>query len=114
METCVRIRRARTKAGLSQADLGSRVGVNRSAVAQWERVGGTSPSVDNLAKVALITGVAFEWLATGRGGGELAEVPAVAMDYAVDEAEARVLECLRLLPSNKRKRFCDLLELILR
>ena len=62
-----RIRRARLSAGLSQAALAKETGVRRSAVTQWEKEGGTSPSVANLARIAVVTQVHFEWLATGRG-----------------------------------------------
>ena len=74
-----RVRHARRLADLSQADLARLVGVGPSAVAQWEVPAGTSPTVEHLAHIAKASGVAFEWLATGRGairlGGE--ETPAV-------------------------------------
>ena len=61
----IRIRRARLGASLTQAQLARHTGVNRSAVAQWERAeGATTPSVANLANIAVATKVAFEWLAT--------------------------------------------------
>lgn len=94
-----RIRRARTVATLSQATLARRVGVHRSAVTQWERAPGTTPSVDHLLQVATVTGVAFEWLATGRGqsypeaGGF--DMAVVIQDYANDDLESRVLSGLR-------------------
>jgi len=44
------------------------VGVKRSSANQWESPNlGKEPSTSNLIKIALITGVSFEWLATGRG-----------------------------------------------
>jgi SOS-response transcriptional repressor LexA len=57
---------AREARGISQADLARALGVSRSAAAQWES-GLTAPSTDNLAAAATEVGVAFEWLATGRG-----------------------------------------------
>ena len=62
-----RIRLARRHAGLSQAALGAAVGVQRSAVGHWEAAQGKYPSVAHLREVAMVTGVQFEWLATGRG-----------------------------------------------
>lgn len=62
-----RIRLARRHAGFSQAALGSAVGVQRSAVSHWEGTQGRHPSVDHLRQLAVVTGVQFEWLATGRG-----------------------------------------------
>lgn len=111
----LRIRRCRTLARFSQGELASRVGVHRSAVTQWERDGGTHPSIEHLAAISVATNVPFEWLATGRGQPAQApetEVPAVAMDYAVDELEARLLEVIRRLPKGKRQAVCSLIESI--
>ncbi|ANB18731.1 XRE family transcriptional regulator [Dokdonella koreensis DS-123] len=52
---------------LSQEDLAADLGVSRGAVAQWEMVEGTCPNVENLIALARRTGLAFEYLATGRG-----------------------------------------------
>lgn len=111
----LRIRRCRVLARLSQGELARRVGVHRSAVTQWEGKGGTQPSVEHLAAISMATDVSFEWLATGRGDplqGLEIEVPAVAVDYAANEMEARLLEVVRRLPRNKRKAVCELVELI--
>ena len=67
MNSQQRIRLARRHAGLSQAALAEAVGVQRSAVSHWEAVQGKSPSMANLRRVATVTGVQFEWIATGRG-----------------------------------------------
>src|SRR3546814_1150338 len=61
-----RIRLARRTAGLSQAQLALELGVQRSAVSHWEAQRG-KPSMNHLRQLALLTGVQFEWLATGRG-----------------------------------------------
>lgn len=109
----LRIRRARAQAKLSQSELAGRVGVNRSAVAQWEREGGTHPSVEHLATVSIATRVPFQWLATGRGDPSecpSSEVPAVALQYAVDDTEARLLEAIRRLPVKTRHAVCRLIE----
>ena len=63
-----RVREARHKAGLTQEALAGELGVSRSAVAQWEMERGTAPSVENLIALARRSGMAFEYLATGRGG----------------------------------------------
>jgi transcriptional regulator with XRE-family HTH domain len=109
----IRIRRARLGASMTQSDLARHAGVNRSAVAQWERTeGGTTPSVANLANIAVATQVAFEWLATGRGThpAHAPEVPAVAIAYATDEFEAHCLDSLRRLTKHSRRLVCELLE----
>ena len=100
-----RIRQARRHAGLTQPALAERVGVHRSAVAQWERDGGSHPTTEHLARIALATSTSFEWLSTGRGrsaylsdiiGGE--ETPAVLLEHsAQSELEVRVLVAMRRL-----------------
>lgn len=100
-----RVRQARRLANLSQQQLATKVGVHRSAVAQWEQPGGSHPTVENLARIAAITSVQFEWLATGRGRmkyvsdlvpGE--ETPALLLEYAAhSETEVRALVALRHL-----------------
>ncbi|SDQ66461.1 Helix-turn-helix [Pseudoxanthomonas sp. CF385] len=107
----MRIRRARALARLSQSQLAHFVGVNRSAVAQWEREAGTRPSVEHLAAVAIATKTPFEWLATGRGGpATLMDAASPSVEYAMDDVEARVLEAVRHLPARKRVAICKLLE----
>lgn len=117
MQSCSwRIRKARTLSSLSQADLALRIGVQRSAVTQWERSGGTLPSVAHLIQVAVETGVNFEWLATGRGlstSSDGALVPAVVMqDFAQSDVEHKVLNLIRRLSSKKQRIACSILELL--
>jgi len=110
-----RIRHARRLARMSQASLARRLGVVPSAVAQWEGPRGTSPTAANLARIAEVTGVAFEWLATGRGASALpvTELPAVAPEsIAQDMVEERLLLSFRKLPQRKREPFVRWLELL--
>ncbi len=113
-DMAVRIRRARRGAGLSQADLASLLGINRSAVAQWERSGGCKPTAGNLAKLAIATKLNFEWLATGRGrmsAEPAGETHALRLDvYAHDEMEERVLLALRKLPVWQAVAIAELVE----
>lgn len=111
-----RIRRARKIASLTQASLATAVGVNRSAVAQWERISGTSPSTAHLAQVAVATDVCFEWLATGRGQcrpeGNQFDIAALTIhEFAHNEYEAKALELLRRLSPRKQQSACTMLEL---
>ena len=99
-----RVRQARRHADLSQQQLATAVGVHRSAVAQWEQPGGSHPTVENLSRVAAVTRVHFEWLATGRGRMKFVsdlipeETPALLLDYsAQSETEAKALVALRHL-----------------
>lgn len=113
-----RIRKLRNSAKLSQTELAMLVGVQRSAVAQWESENGTHPSVEHLSKLAVVTGATFEWLATGRGPDNSgfpaeSEPVAVAWDFAQDDIESRVLELLRQMPVKKQLVACKLLEALL-
>jgi transcriptional regulator with XRE-family HTH domain len=110
----IRIRQCRRGVLFSQAQLAGHVGVGRSAVAQWERPQGASPSVEHLANIAAATGVSFEWLATGRGAMRMQpdqHVPTLQPDdFAQDEVEARCLQLLRRLPERHRVMACRIVE----
>lgn len=108
-----RIRLARSRAGLSKAELARRVGVSVSAVVQWEHPDGTRPRARHLAALAECTGIAFEWLATGRGptrissdDGPPALEPAA---MAVTLFEERLLEVARKLPSHRHDALIEFL-----
>jgi transcriptional regulator with XRE-family HTH domain len=111
-----RVRRARTQVSLSQAELARRIGVERSAVTQWERQQGTTPSVDHLVQIAVITGVHFEWLATGRGPSRADpaafEAALVVEDFARDAIESSALAALRRLSVRRRAVAVQILELL--
>ena len=119
MHTCSsRVRKARSLAGLSQGGLAKRVGVQRSAVTQWERPGGTLPNVDHLMQIATETGVYFEWLATGRGPccpaeGELTSA-VIESEYAKDGFETQALAQLRRLSFARKKAAVEILEIMAR
>lgn len=113
----LRIRRARRLALVSQNELARRVGVNRSAVAQWESASSTTcPSVGHLIDLAVETGVNFEWLATGRGHsghpGLSDPPPIVVADPANGSEESEALRLLRSLTSTKRKLALQILEIL--
>jgi len=105
--SATRIRRARAHAKLTQNELADKVGVRRSAVAQWEQVAGTKPSVSNLCQIAVVTQVCFEWLATGRGAmnmGDTHQASAVVMsEFAHDELESRLLHAIRRMGSARKR-----------
>lgn len=90
-----RIRRARRKAGLSQAGLAELVKVQRSAVSNWESANDVQPSMQNMVAIARACRVSIEWLGTGRGGmtsdpEALADIPAADAEL-VDAHEERAL-----------------------
>lgn len=111
-----RIRLARRHAGLSQAALAEAVGVQRSAVSHWEAINGKSPSMANLRRVATVTGVQFEWLATGRGrmrmspDDTLDSVAAVDATMVDEPLELRVLAAFRQLPPRSQAPLVELME----
>jgi transcriptional regulator with XRE-family HTH domain len=109
-----RIRHARVRAGLTKTELARRVGVSPSAVVQWELSGGTAPNASNLARIAQVTDVAFEWLATGRGPHRVRsdkDAPALELaSIAVTLFEERLLHLSRLLPSYRHDSLLAFLE----
>ncbi|GAB0116911.1 hypothetical protein Acid7E03_09830 [Acidisoma sp. 7E03] len=63
-----RIRDIRRSLGLTQDELASRIGVSRSAIAQWE-TDRTGQVRSNLARVAAVLGVSVGYLLTGEHAG---------------------------------------------
>ena len=112
-----RIRQARRSASLTQALLAESVGVNRSAVAQWERVDGPRPTSGNLAKIAVAAKVNFDWLATGRGKSRMVDrtteqTPALELRFfAHNDLEERILLGFRAMSENKQLALVELLDL---
>ena len=111
-----RIRLARRHAALSQAQLAQAVGVQRSAVSHWEAPQGKNPSVKHLREIAMVTGVQFEWLATGRGqmapsrDTVLDSVSAVDALLVDDSLEQRLLMAFREAPVRARLALVELME----
>lgn len=64
MELCERIALARKGAGLSQEQLGEKLGVSRQAVSKWES-GQTNPDVAYIAEMCRLFGVSSDWLLLG-------------------------------------------------
>lgn len=103
MKLSMRIRVARQYAKLSQSELALELGISRGAVANWESADGALPATTRLEKLALVTHVSYEWLATGRGRmtnlPTETEVPAVDADMVWDPAERRLLRAFRENPA---------------
>ncbi|MGH8077503.1 MAG: helix-turn-helix transcriptional regulator [Lysobacter sp.] len=111
-----RIRLARRHAGLSQAAVASAIGVQRSAVSHWEGTQGKHPSVDHLRELALVAGVQFEWLATGRGKMNLSadtaldSVAAAEGQLIDDPLELRLIAAFREAPVRGRAPLVEIAE----
>ena len=99
MNLTIRILRSRKEKKLSQQALADLIGVSRSALAQWETQM-SSPSLENLRKMAEILEVSFEWLATGRGNQYLSTPVDTICDTEVDGEIIRGLNRMNL----KKKR----------
>lgn len=104
-DIATRVKRARTAAGLTQAQLAIATGVKRTAVVQWESLNGTNPTPEHMATIAIKTGVLFEWLATGRGPataeGEL--LAAAFHGIAQTALESKMLDAMKRLPPAKQE-----------
>src|SRR5687767_2404591 len=100
-----RIRLARRHARITQAELAKAVGVQRSAVAQWESANGVRPTLENQVKIATIASMRLEWLATGRGKMSMDEkddsgdhiTDLQLSEFALCDDEQRILRAFRAL-----------------
>ena len=112
-----RIQKARTKQGLSQAQLAGMVGVSRGACGQWES-GISQPSVEKLSKLAVLLEIAFEWLTTERGDMEY--IPAIHdkkasktdIDFFMNSEQRKLLTEFGRLSETKRNAMMELLRLL--
>lgn len=114
MRSAARIRTARRRAGLSQKDLAAQLGVSRGAVANWESAKGVLPATERLQHLAHVTGMAFEWLATGRGAIQyqpsLDDIPAAELEIVEDPMELRLLRAFRECPQRQHLQMIEQLE----
>jgi transcriptional regulator with XRE-family HTH domain len=113
MKLSTRIRTARVRAGMSQADLAAALGVSRSAVGNWESAKGrVFPSTERLSELALATSVSYEWLATGRGTPQAPSdgIPAADAEFVDDPVERRLLEGFRACSEQFRQAILTVVE----
>lgn len=115
MKMAERIRRARRKAGLSQATLAEKLQVRRSAVSNWESVNDIQPAMQNLIALAKACGISFEWLGTGRGKMSpdedlLAEIPTAHAELVEAPLERELLAMFRELPRKPQQLVVELVE----
>jgi transcriptional regulator with XRE-family HTH domain len=111
-----RIKMARRHLKMSQTAFASALGVQRSAVSHWEAPLGKNPTLANLRKIAELTAVQFEWLATGRGVMALSQdvvfdsIAAVQGLLIDDAIEIRMIEALRAIPLESRMSLVEVTE----
>lgn len=94
-----RIRAARERLGMTQAGLAARVGVSRSAVAQWE-TGRSGQVGSNLTQIAVVLDVGVEHLLLGSGAAAVAAELGLADRLPGDELA--LLRLYRLCSSEDR------------
>ncbi len=92
------------------------MGVQRSAVGHWEAARGKFPSVAHLREIAMVAGVQFEWLATGRGSMGLSadtaldSVAAADAMLVEDPLELRLLNAFRQAPTRAKAPLVEVVE----
>jgi transcriptional regulator with XRE-family HTH domain len=90
-----RLKEARLRAGLSQAELATLIGVSRGAVGQWES-NKAEPSNANMRAASDALKVSVDWLANNRG--EMSQAPIVpAMS-----ADGELVESSKLPPDQAK------------
>jgi transcriptional regulator with XRE-family HTH domain len=96
--------------------LAEAVHVQRSAVSHWESSQPKNPSVTHLREIARVTGVQFEWLATGRGGMalcddvRLASVPTADALLVDEPIELRLMRAFRAVSASSRVSLVEIAE----
>lgn len=100
MSLARRIKIAREAAGLSQSQLGERVGVTKGAVSNWEN-GRDSPTTQNLKKIGGACSVDLAWLHDDQGNQPLTRHQRKALEILAaldDESRANWFSVGNLLP----------------
>lgn len=97
-----RIRAARGKRRLSQADLARAIGVSREAVSQWEAGRVAQISAKHAAALAQALEVDVGWLQTGIGSGPSAGIPVslVLTSAATSEAQQGMYRVGLVVPTD--------------
>lgn len=72
------IREARRRAGLTQAELGSRAGTTQSAIARWES-GRTAVSLDDVRRLVRLCGFDLELMLVPRDDSDMAQAARLAV-----------------------------------
>jgi len=110
MSIAQRIIIARKLKSISQAQLAEKMGVSRGSCSQWEN-GVTTPSVENLSRLALVLEVNFEWIATGRGERDYQEPASIKDGKGSYIQNQQILTLFQLLPNDLQNCMHDLLKI---
>ena len=98
-----RIRAARKEVRLTQEELAARLGVSRSAIAQWETRPNVLPSHANMDALTEVLEVNYEWLAKGSGPMHSGIAEAPASYVALPPDARRIAEIVAGWPADKRR-----------
>lgn len=85
-----RIKHARERAGLTQAELGERLGVDQTYVSRWER-DEITPRGSTRLKIANALGVRTEWLRTGEGAMDFPMRDPILQNMAASAEDVAVM-----------------------
>lgn len=109
----LRLRKARKEAGLSQIEMGKRLGVSGQSVKEWE-AGRSSPQFDRLQHIAATTGKPVAWFFLSESDkGDLADsvetiheavVELERMSTAVESLRSRLLPYIGSLNGDSSRR----------
>lgn len=102
-----RFRQLREENGLSQIELGNRLGVTQQSVFAWEH-GKTVPQIQTAIALSQLYNVSLDYLLG------LSDVPQIIKEPAItdDELRASTLERIRNLPVPVLKKLLDLMDAI--
>jgi transcriptional regulator with XRE-family HTH domain len=90
-----RIHEARKAAGLTQKELGQKMGVSHAAVGGWERGESKNLRLENLFNLEDITGYSARWISTGEGNKLVAAAPKGRSVYYLSDRESAIIEAYR-------------------
>ena len=94
------IKKARLDAGLTQKEVGEKLGVAQAQYARWEN-GGRNPKDETVEKLAKIFNTSFETL-KGRDDG-LEEIVSLLREYELTEKEKKeIISVLKQFLMNKK------------
>lgn len=102
-----RLKELREKFGLSQIELGNRLGVTQQSVFAWEH-GKTQPQIQTAIALSRLYGVSLDYLLGLSDDPEIKEKPAISDD----ELRASTLERIKALPEPVLLKLLDLMDAV--
>ena len=102
-----RLKELREKFGLSQIELGNRLGVTQQSVFAWEH-GKTQPQIQTAIALSRLYGVSLDYLLGLSDDPEIKEKPAISDD----ELRASTLERVKALPEPVLLKLLDLMDAV--